>query len=99
MIKVNESVVAKARKKYGDLVELVVACEEMSELTKEISKAIRNELKDIDYRHLVEELADVHIVLENIKQVFNLTDAQVSEMIVRKQHRLVNRMRMEKEQK
>ena len=58
----------KAFKKWGDL-QLVVAIEEMSELQKELCKALRG---NHNLSEIVEEVADVEIMLEQIKQIFRL---------------------------
>lgn len=55
----------------GHLIQKVVAVEELSELTKEITK----ELRGIgDLKHLSEEIADVEIMLEQMKLIFNNSD-------------------------
>ena len=52
---------------YGKTSQLVMAMEEMSELTKELSKNMRghNNIPDIS-----EEMADVEIMLEQLKVIF-----------------------------
>ena len=59
----------KLREQNGDTAQLVVAIEELSELTKEITKCLRNK-GNID--HLAEEVADVEIVVDQVKQIFNV---------------------------
>lgn len=58
-------------KKYGDL-QLVVACEEMSELQKELCKALRGK-PDVD--HTAEEISDVEIMLEQVKRMYDCAGA------------------------
>lgn len=58
----------KAFKKWGDL-QIVVAIEEMSELQKELCKALRG---NYNLPEINEEVADVEIMLEQIKQIFRL---------------------------
>ncbi len=50
----------RAINKYGEGNQIVVAIEEMSELQKELCKTLRGE---DNYPHVVEELADVYIIL------------------------------------
>ena len=61
----------KLREQNGDPAQLVVAIEELSELTKEITKCLRNK-GNID--HLAEEAADVEIMVEQVKLIFNVQD-------------------------
>ena len=61
----------RLREQNGDNAQLVVAIEELSELTKEITKCLRNK-GNID--HLAEEVADVEIMVEQVKLIFNVQD-------------------------
>lgn len=61
----------KLREQNGDTAQLVVAVEELSELTKEITKCLRNK-GNLD--HLAEEVADVEIMVEQVKLIFNVQD-------------------------
>lgn len=53
---------------YGKHSQLIIAMEEMAELTKELSKNIRGE-KNITA--ISEEIADVEIMLEQLKVIFS----------------------------
>lgn len=53
------------------LIEKVVAIEELSELTKEITKDIRG---ITNYKNIAEEMADVEIMLEQMKIIYNNKD-------------------------
>ena len=61
------NILEEAIKHYGAKMQVVVAMEEMAELTKELSKAYRG---DADYKHIAEEIADVEIMLEQLKIIF-----------------------------
>lgn len=61
-----------ARKKWGLAGQLTVAIEELSELQKELCKYLRGMG---DLVHLAEEVADVEIVVEQVKQFLCLDDA------------------------
>lgn len=74
--------------KWGKHNQLVVAIEEMSELQKEICKYFRHEGKDQD---LVEEVADVSIMLEQIIFVFDIED-DVKKVMQEKIRRLERRI-------
>ena len=72
---INQSkVLVDAIKKYGGKLQSVVAIEELSELQKEISKFIRCKG---DILGLKEEIADVYIVLEQLKIIYNISDYDI----------------------
>ncbi len=61
-----------AVKTYGKESQLIVAIEELSELTKELTKSLRGE-NNVD--HISEEMADVHIMLDQLHIIFKNCDA------------------------
>ena len=67
----NLEIYKRLREQNGDSAQLVVAIEELSELTKEITKCLRNK-GNIDL--LAEEVADVEIMVEQVKLIFNVQD-------------------------
>jgi hypothetical protein len=85
-------VYADALTTFGTNCQLVVALEEMSELQKEICKALRGE---INRAHLAEEIADATIMLEQLRQIFGINDG-VCKFMDAKVNRL--RQRIEAEQ-
>lgn len=64
---------------YGELNQKVVAIEELAELQKEICKDLRGKGNRIN---LTEELADVEIMLEQLKEMY-LIDTQALDLIKR----------------
>ena len=60
---------AEAVRAYGKQSQLVMAMEEMSELTKELSKNLRGA---DNAKALAEEIADVEIMLEQLKVIFRI---------------------------
>lgn len=58
---------SEAVRAYGKQSQLVMAMEEMSELTKELSKNIRGE-KNVSA--ISEEIADVEIMMEQLKVIY-----------------------------
>ena len=54
---------------FGESAQMIVALEECSELQKEITKLLRGKG---NIEHLAEEIADVEIMLEQIKLIFGL---------------------------
>ena len=62
-----------AREKFGSDYQIIIAIEEMSELTKVLTKYLRDK-EHIDMGALREEVADVEIMLKEIKLMFGYTD-------------------------
>ena len=79
-----DSICGKALEKWGFMLQLIVTIEELSELTKEITRLIRlketNETLDWTcwngekVQPLAEEIADVELMLHQIKLEYNLFD-------------------------
>lgn len=74
--------------KWGRHNQLTVAIEELSELQKEICKYFRHEGKHED---LIEEAADVSIMLEQIILMFDIED-EVKKVMEEKLQRLKGRI-------
>lgn len=83
----------RAIEKYGETVQTFVAIEEMSELTKELTKHMRGESNK---EAMTEEIADVYIMVE---QIMYMNDINLND-VVEKMHDKLNRLkeRMEKEE-
>lgn len=84
----NKKVMKKIIEKNGKLKQSVIAMEECSELIKAISKMIRYSYdEDLDsvYRDdLIEEMADVYIILDELKMMYNILEFDIEEMIKQK---------------
>jgi hypothetical protein len=61
--------------KYGVNAQIIVAIEELAELTKALTKYLRTsdnlELTEKIYNNIYEEIADVDIMIEQLKQIFD----------------------------
>lgn len=57
---------------------LIIVIEELSELSKAITKALRGKL---DKTNLIEEIADVTIGLKYLSEIFGIKDEEVSKAI------------------
>ena len=68
----RKQVYAKLLAKFGTEMQCTVAIEEMSEVIKELTKALRGELSRA---HLAEEVADAKIMLEQVGNMFNINDS------------------------
>lgn len=84
----QESIYVKLIEKYKDK-QLIVAIEELSELQKELCKTLRG---NINKENIIEELADVYIMLDQIKIYFSITCNEVKEMIDKKIERTKERL-------
>ena len=80
----------QAIKTYGEKAQKLMAIEEMSELTKEICKDFRGLL---DREHLIEELADVLIMLDQMLLMYKVSGEEICQMCERKMERLKERLK------
>lgn len=74
---------------YGKNCQILMAVEEMAELTKELAKAFRPSGTTVE--KLVDEIADVTIMMEQLRIIFDVND-DVQERIGFKVHRLAQRI-------
>lgn len=78
---------------YGHENQLIIAMEECAELAQAVSKALRSKENTVENKtHLAEEIADVLIMIENIKLIFNISDEGIQDWICLKQKRLKERI-------
>ena len=73
----RKTVYQAALRKWGVDLQTMMAVEEMSELTKEICKIKRGKM-DLDA--LADEIADVTIMLEQLREIYGLNDAVCDHM-------------------
>ncbi len=88
----NLKVLEKAITRYGKEAQLDMCVEEMSELTKEICKYKR---RNENQAEIIEEMADVYIMLEQMKMIFGISEQQINEQIDFKVARLEGRLKNE----
>lgn len=86
-----EEIIEKAIETYGSINQCIVAMEEMAELQKELSKAIRGEAVR---ENIVEEIADVEIMLQQIMRVFEINKKEVLSIKKAKLTRLEQRLKV-----
>ena len=93
----EKSIMQRAIDVYGAEKQLIVAAEECSELIKAITKVLRVGLPagSVALENVVEEVADVSIVLDEIKQIFQI-EADVEEVRAQKIERLNERLFFDK---
>lgn len=75
---------------FGKKTQTIVAIEELSELIKELTKTLRGEM-NID--HLTEEIADVEIMLLQIKAMYDISFSDLDKHTAQKVERLKERIR------
>lgn len=68
----RERIYQKAIETFGELNQKMIAMEEMSELTKELSKNFRGQP---NRDAIAEEVADVGIMLEQLCMIYDIKDA------------------------
>ena len=86
---IDESeVLQRALDTYGSLPQIVMIFEEMSELQKELCKYLRGKYSPAN---IAEEIADVEIMLEQMKMLFCCAD-EVRDVRRRKVERLKERL-------
>lgn len=89
MVVIDKKIVEKTIKHYGKETQSIVVMEECAELIRAISKELRGKS---DKKHLAEEMADVYICLELLKQMYKISDSDLQEWIYFKQNREVKRV-------
>lgn len=74
---------------YGPRLQYIKAMEEMSELTKEICKCL---IGDSDPENLEEEIADVHIMLNQLMLMNNISSEDIEYQMNLKIQRTISRI-------
>ena len=90
MIIIDSNVAKKSIEHYGADLQTVVCMEESAELIQAISKMKRG--KD-NRNNLIEEVADVMICIEILKQVYGISDNEIQNYVCQKQNRSIERMK------
>ena len=88
----RKEIYTKLLQTFGDK-QIVIAIEELSELQKELCKSLRS---NYNYGNIVEEIADVEIMLEQMKIYFEIKENEVEEMKEIKIKRTKERVGLEK---
>ena len=86
---IDKDIVEESVNLYGELLQSVVCMEELAELTQQLSKCVRG-IQNMD--ELISEVADVHICLEMIKEIYGIDENKLQCEIYRKQERQRKRM-------
>ena len=85
----NKDIIERSIKEYGRITQSVICMEECSELIQAVSKQMRG----IGSKEsLIEEMADVAICLEMLKDIYDIDDTEIGQQIQYKQYRMEQRM-------
>ena len=76
---------------YGDEAQINQGIEETAELIQAINKFRRNPCEEA-LKGIEEEIADVEIMLEQYKLIYEISDKDISQHKSQKLHRLVDRL-------
>lgn len=90
MISIDSYVVKRSIEHYGKDLQSTVCMEECAELIQAISKEKRGKS---DKDHLSEEIADVLICIEMLKEIYSISDDMISEWIQIKEARTIERIK------
>ena len=90
MIPIDSYVVKRSIEHYGKDLQSTVCMEECAELIQAISKEKRGKS---DKEHLAEEMADVIICIEMLKEIYSISDDMISEWIQIKEARVIERIK------
>lgn len=90
----KNKILKKAISIFGEPLQHVIAMEECSELIKEISKGLRGEGNEIS---MVEEIADVLIMIDQLKLMHHISDKEIEDEIEFKLLRINGRLQKELE--
>lgn len=84
----KQELYVKLRTHFGDVAQTIVAIEELSELQKELCKWLRDSKRDIT--PIVEEIADVRIMIEQLQAMLGCDDC-VEQIMNEKLQRTIDR--------
>lgn len=94
----EESIFQDAIEEFGEAAQVTMVFEEMAELQKELCKWTRNGESVAATHHIAEEIADVEIMLDQMKLLFDI-DGSVQAHRLEKVVRLGNRIEALKKQR
>lgn len=93
MTEVNQEVIKKVIDTYGSDYMLNVCMEECAELIQAISKIRRyGEVETTCRDNLIEEMADVAIIFEELKMLYAISDDDINDWVEQKQQRSLRRI-------
>lgn len=91
MIKTNKDIKILLENQSVDVNKTIVI-EELSELQKEVCKDMRGYERRLEIK---EEMVDVYICLQMLKEIYNFSDEELEKMYKRKMMRNIQRIEVE----
>lgn len=79
---------------YGMKAQSMQACEECAELIQAVSKLTRG-VNEIRILSLVEEIADVRIMMSQLMQLYGIPETEIATLVERKLERQLERIKGE----
>lgn len=102
MQRIDAGINQETMDRYGIEMQSLVAMEELAELQKAISKLVRNseeKTKPLEFKglrhNLIEEMADVIICMDQLKEYYSINHAEIQSIIASKQARQAKRLEEE----
>lgn len=89
-VKIDNEIIKDSIVYYGKDVQSTVCMEECAELIQAISKQKRGKS---DKNHLAEEMADVLISIELLKEIYDVSNEQINEWVDKKQKTIRSQMK------
>ena len=100
--KLDAKIIDETLDRYGIEKQSLVAMEELAELQKAISKLVRNpeeRTKPLEFKglrhNLIEEMADVLICIDQLKEYYQVQQSEIQDIIEAKQERQAKRLEEE----
>ena len=87
----NTELFLKAILRNGKASQVLVAVEEMQELSKELLKNVNRNKEN--RTQIIDETADVQIMIEQLKVIYSITETELQEATIIKLKRLKNGLR------
>lgn len=91
----RQSIYRQAWLKWGSSAQILLAIEEMSELTQVLSKHLNGRLDHTHHQQILDEIADVQIMVEQL--AYQIDPDGVENTVDRKVERLKGRLNVEQE--
>ena len=87
----EQEIFKKAIETYGEREQSAVAMEECAELIRAINKYHRKDSNE-NRKNLIEEIADVQIMIEQVKIMYNISEDEIEDAYLGKVFRLIQRL-------
>lgn len=100
MLKENKElmnrVLAECIMRYGVQFQSNMVMEECAELIQAVNKVLRKGASNVEiFNNLVEEIADVYLVIEQLKMIYLIDDSSIEDIMIQKITRQNNKFKDE----